>query len=280
VSAPAQLTELVAEPPPEGLAEAGVYASYRAGFEHSVVVLAMGRPCWLVSDLAAHRLLVEPAALAAVRSQLARYDRESVGWPPAPVSAGTPTGANGLFDALLWAAAVLAIFRFGARFELAERGLLDAAAVLGRGEWWRVATALFLHADAEHIVSNLLPGMLVVAAVITTLGRWRGWLLLAGASIAANVALVLLSAAHPYRSLGSSTGIFAGLGLLVGGALRRAGWSRHPHRWRSVFVPVAAGLTVLALYGAGGVRVDVLAHVVGFLAGALAGFLLAARRET
>lgn len=280
MTANAQLTELVAEPPPEGLAEVGVYASYRAGFEHSVVVLAMGWPCWLVSEPEGHRLWVEPGAAAAVQMQLARYDRESIGWPPPPVGVTESARANGLFDALLWAATVLAVFRYGARFDLAGRGLLEAEAVLTRGEWWRVATALFLHADAEHVVSNVLPGLLVVTAVITSLGRLRGWLLLAGAALAANLALVLLSAAHPYRSLGASTGIFAGLGLLVGAALRRAWRSAHPHRWRSLFVPAAAGLTVLGLYGAGGVRVDVLAHVVGFSTGLVVGFLGAPRAET
>lgn len=75
-----------------------------------------------------------------------------------------------------------------------------------------------------------------------------------------------------YRSLGASTAIFAGLGLLTGRAIRIVVRADHPHRWRSVFVPLAAGLTMLGLYGAGGIHIDVLAHVTGFGAGLLIGF--------
>jgi len=45
-----------------------------------------------------------------------------------------------------------------------------------------------------------------------------------------------------------------------------------PHRWRAVFVPLAAGLTLLGLFGAGDLRIDVGAHVTGFTAGLVLGF--------
>ena len=45
-----------------------------------------------------------------------------------------------------------------------------------------------------------------------------------------------------------------------------------PHPWRAVFVPLAAGLTLLGLFGAGDLRTDVGAHVTGFAAGLVLGF--------
>ena len=133
-------------------------------------------------------------------------------------------------------------------------------------------TALFLHADAAHVISNALSGLLVFAAVVSTLGRARGWLLLLVASLLGNVAVAAVNYPSSYSSIGASTGIFAGVGLLTGRAIRVAWRSTHPHRWRAMFAPFAAGATVLALYGAGGQRVDVGAHFTGFLAGLVLGF--------
>jgi membrane associated rhomboid family serine protease len=80
-----------------------------------------------------------------------------------------------------------------------------------------------------------------------------------------------LNQGNEYRSLGASTGIFAAIGLLTGRALRVVFRANHPHRWRTLFVPFGTGLTVLALYGAGGQQVDVMAHLTGFCAGLMLG---------
>src|SRR5690606_15365544 len=88
-------------------------------------------------------------------------------------------------------------------------GALDARALFERGEWWRPLTALFLHADAAHLLSNLMSGGFVLSAVLTTMGRWRGWLLLAVAAVTGNLAAAALHGTGEYRSLGASTGVFA-----------------------------------------------------------------------
>ncbi len=266
---------------PADLAEAGAYATPGEGFDHGLVVLAMGRPYWLVPSDAGFRLLVEPPALAAVREQLACFDRESLGWPPRP-AAGQPAARRfELVAPLLWAVVVLAVFWWQGeqpgRWEAA--GALDTQAVFDQGEWWRPATALFLHADLGHLVSNVVSGVFVFAAVIATIGRRRGWLLLALASLAGNFAVAGLNYPGPYRSLGASTAIFAGLGLLTGRAVRGFRRPDHPHSWRAVFAPLAAGLTLLALFGAGGLHTDVGAHVTGFAAGLVLGFAAALPRR-
>jgi membrane associated rhomboid family serine protease len=134
-------------------------------------------------------------------------------------------------------------------------------------------TALFLHADASHVTSNALGGLLVFSATLSTFGWLRGWTLLAIASVVGNLAVAAVNFPQPYISVGASTAIFAGVGLLTGRAVRVAWRSSHPYRWRAMFVPLAAGLTVLALHGAGGQRVDVGAHLTGFLAGVVFGFV-------
>jgi membrane associated rhomboid family serine protease len=265
--------EAAGDPFQADLAEAGVYPTAAEGFDHGLVVLAMGQPYWLVPSQARYRLLVEPDALEPVREELACFDRESIGWPP-PAPAENRARRFEITTPLLWALVVMAVYWCQGRWpdRLEDAGALDAQAVFDRGEWWRLGTALFLHADLGHLISNVLSGIFAFSAVLSTMGRRRGWLLLALASLTGNLAIAALNYPGPYRSLGASTAIFAGLGLLTGRALRavRKGLGRRP--WQAVFAPLAAGLTLLGLFGAGGIHIDVGAHATGFAAGLIWGF--------
>lgn len=276
-------TPVVDEELPPDVVEAGCYATSREGFDHGLVVLALGRPYWLVPSPEGHRLLVEAEAAEHVREQLRRYERESLRWPPQPIDLGSATHGTDLITPLLWAVAVLVVFQLqGTRPQWVERGALDAAAIFGRGEWWRVGTALFLHGDGAHVISNALSGILLFTAVVKTLGRSRGWLLVAASAVLGNLAVAALAYPGPYHSLGASTAIFAGLGLLTGHMVRVLGRADHPHRGRAIFVALGSGVIVLALYGAGGsgtghAQVDLGAHLAGFFAGLVLGFLAARR---
>ena len=262
---------------PEALSEVGAYPTAADGFDHGLVILAMGRPYWLMPAGDQYRLLIEAAAADEAREQLASFDRESSQWPPRPAAATAPARRLELATPLFWGLAVSAVYwdqlQWPGHWE--KLGALNAPAVLDRGEWWRLATALFLHADLGHLLSNLLSGIFVFASVLTTFGRRRGWILLALASVAGNFFAVVLHRSGAYSSLGASTAIFAGLGLLTGRAVSFSPRADHPHRWREMLVPLAAGTALLALYGAGGPQVDVVAHVTGFAAGLAFGFLSA-----
>jgi len=258
---------------PGDLAEAGTYPTAAAGFDHGLVVLAMGCPYWLLPCGDGFRLLVEPGELEEVRVQLGCFDRESVGWPPPPPARG-PVRRMEIATPLLWALAVMAVYGAQGRWPglLEESGALDAQAVFDRGEYWRIATALFLHADVGHLVSNALSGIFAFSAVLSTLGRRRGWLLLAVAALTGNLAIAALNYPGPYLSLGASTAIFGGLGLLTGRAVRVVGQHRPERSWRSVFASLAAGVVLLGMFGAGGIHIDVGAHAAGFAAGLAWGF--------
>lgn len=270
---PAAPTPLANEPFPEGSVEVGVYTTYEEGFEHSLVVLAMGETCWLVSTDHGHSLCVEPTVLDAVRRQLACFDRERIGWPPPPFVDDAPRNKYTSLSPLLWVLGVCAVFWAQVdRPGLTEAGLLDARRVFDHGEWWRACTALWLHADVGHLVSNAISGWVVFSAVVATFGLRTGWIMIAAAAIAGNLATLTLHSGDNYRSLGASTAVFAALGLLVGRAVRVMSRTGHPHRWRTLLSPLFAGIIVLGLYGAGGAEVDVLAHAMGFGAGLLFSF--------
>ena len=280
MSLPEPSTPVLDDELPADLVEAGVYATGQAGFEHGLVVLALGRPYWLVPVPEGHRLLVEADVAPRVRDQLARYDRESLHWPPRPWVDHSTHGTD-LITPLLWALTVLVVFHLqGARPAWAADGALDAAAIFDRGEWWRVGTALLLHADGPHVISNALSGILLFTAVLKTFGRAAGWLLVAAAGLVGNLVVAALAYPGPYHSLGASTAIFAGVGLLTGRVLRRLTRRGEPPRGREVFVALGSGVIVLALYGAGGPRVDLSAHIAGFFAGLALGFVAATRLRT
>ena len=64
--------------------------------------------------------------------------------------------------------------------------------------------------------------------------------------------------------------MFATLGLLAA-----YGWrQRHSlaERWAYRYAPIVAGVALLAFLGVGGERTDVLAHLAGFVTGAIAGW--------
>lgn len=273
---------------PEGdWAEAGRYASAEAGFEHGLVVLAMGREYWLREEGAEdYRLLVPAEAAEAARGQLELFDRESAGWPPAPAGAASSERGEqaakrwrgALFLALLWAWAEMAVFAAQQRWPgLTEAAAMDARGVFGRGEWWRPATALFLHADAAHLFSNLAGGVFLFATVVSAWGKRRGVALLGLSAIVANLLVAAVYYPAEYFSLGASTAVFAALGLLTGRALRAV--VAGARSWRAWLAPAGAGLTLLMLYGAGEGRVDVPAHAAGFAAGLAVGVVFAKRRS-
>jgi membrane associated rhomboid family serine protease len=276
----------------------GIYSTARAGLERCLVLLALDIPCWLVpaAELATRPpsdsaqglqegalhpgivcLMVEPPHAAQAAAELQRFERESVGWPPPPPPVPPPASRALFITPLLWALTLSGLFwgqnHSGGRWE--AWGALDGNQLYRHGQWWRPLTALFLHADASHFLSNLVAGVFVFAAVVAAWGAGRGWLLLAAAGVGGNLLVGAVHAAAGSTSLGSSTALFGAVGLLAGGALRGAIEHRPRWSWRTVLVPLAAGLTVLALYGAGGPEVDVAAHAAGFTCGAVLG--LAAR---
>lgn len=258
---------------PDGLAEAGRYSSERDAFDHGLVVLALGIPYWLVPYEHSFGLYVEADWLATARRQLDLFDHESTRWPPAPRIPAPARSAASLVLPLLWAIVTIAVFRAQELWPgvLEDFGTLDASAVNEHHQYWRIATSLFLHADIAHLTGNLVSGFFVFSAVFTSLGRLRGAVLLAFASLAGNAMVVSLASSSEYRSLGASTAVFAGLGLLTGSALRNVARNDGHIAWRALFTPLAAGLTLLGLFGAGELHTDVAAHACGFVAGLFCG---------
>ena len=152
-----------------------------------------------------------------------------------------------------------------------ERGSADAQKIL-HGEIWRTVTALTLHADVAHALSNAFALALFLGAVSSLLGTGLGCALILLAGAGGNLANAFLHGA-PHVSIGASTAVFGAVGALggMGVVVRRTkAWSR-----RRAWLPFAAALALLGILGTGGGRVDIWAHFFGLLVGGVLGNLIA-----
>lgn len=138
-----------------------------------------------------------------------------------------------------------------------QLGSLDSARLYIYHEGYRCLTALFLHADAAHLYSNVMLSAVALAVAARNMGTGRLWLLTLLGGTLGN-ALAMFFRTPPYVAVGFSTAFFSVLGLLCGIA----------RPWRgSMAVPLLAGGGLLALLGTEGAHVDYAGHVGGLLAG-------------
>jgi membrane associated rhomboid family serine protease len=149
------------------------------------------------------------------------------------------------------------------------QGAVSGKQVLEHGQWYRLVTALTLHADIVHLVGNLLIGGVLVHFLCRLLGHGLGWFLILASGTIGNFVNILMHGTT-HNSVGFSTAIFGTIGILSG----YQAINKKSTTWREVLLPLAAGAGLLALLGAGGPRTDLGAHFFGLLAGAVLGALL------
>jgi rhomboid protease GluP len=216
-------------------------------------------------------LVIHAADAAAADQALAGFDEEGAPeqQPPAPDRGWSPLGvvcALGFFAMLLVTGT-------------AERGSVwfaagsASASLIMRGEWWRAVTALTLHADVWHAVSNAVASLVFVTAVGRWLGGGLGALLMLLAGVGGNV-LTAIRHRTDHNSIGASTATFAALGLVAG--LQVARRMRLRTRPGYIWLPIGAALGMFAMIGVGGAwystsEVDYWAHLFGLGVGVLFG---------
>jgi membrane associated rhomboid family serine protease len=102
-----------------------------------------------------------------------------------------------------------------------EKGSLFAAGFVSasgkplgvaHGEWWRLFTAMFLHASFFHLLVNMYSLYFVGSIMESLIGRWRFLLLYLASGLAGSAGALLLSPLKP--TVGASGAIFGVLGGL------------------------------------------------------------------
>jgi membrane associated rhomboid family serine protease len=242
----------------------------------SLVLTAVGIQHQRESGLEGEELWVDAADQARAAAEIGRYLRENHERPAAPVQFPRYRHAAwgiAAYATVLVAVTGAALYRLFDR-NWVNRGVLEVA-LLEDGEWWRAFTALTLHADLGHLLANLAFGMLFAYPASQFVGVGVAWLAIVLGAGAANVVDMAL---HPpeHSILGASTAVFTALGLTSAFTWRRR--ATGSLTWMQRLAPLVAGVALLAFTGTGGERTDVLAHLLGFVAGVGLGFVLAHAR--
>jgi membrane associated rhomboid family serine protease len=233
----------------------------------------MGIQSFIAPDGKFSTLYVAHEDAVRAKDELAAYDGENRQRPPER-DLSRPALPRVEVAMTYWVV-LLFFFAAGRReafsFDWVGEGAAQAGLML-KGEWWRAVTALCLHESGAHLLGNLVFGTVFLMLLSQVTGAGVAALAMITAGAAGNV-LCALARAPEYTSIGASTAIFAGIGLLA--ALRLA---RRQHFEFSVlrnWTPVAGALALLAFLGFSGENTDILAHVLGFASGIAAGLLLA-----
>ncbi len=144
------------------------------------------------------------------------------------------------------------------------------------GQWWRLASAMFLHFGVLHLVMNMWALWDSGRIVERLYGPARFTVLYGISGVGGNL-LSLVSHQGQAVSGGASGAIFGVFGALLVG-LWRERQNLHPREFRWLFWGAAgfAGLTILAGLFIDGI--DNAAHIGGFVAGGLMGTFLAPDR--
>src|SRR5438445_5991281 len=179
--------------------------------EWAYVLTALGILHELREESGGVSIAVLPEDAPAAEAALAAHDAER--------SRPAPRVQPEYGPSLLWLAyaALLGSFHLatGPRDERVvwfARGSSDAEAFL-RGEWWRAATALTLHADYAHAAGNLVVGALLLWALARRIGpAAAAWIALAGGML--GNALTAAVVRRGYVSVGASTAVIAAIWAL------------------------------------------------------------------
>lgn len=138
-----------------------------------------------------------------------------------------------------------------------------------RGQWWRLLTWTFLHADAAHLVVNVMMLAVIGRPVEAAFGAARMWLIFWASALAAGIAA--LGHQGPWWSVGSSGAVFGVLAAFLGLGIKLIPRLGSQLRWRMVGVPA---LLLALLLSLGSDATDQLAHIGGCLGGLLLGAAL------
>lgn len=200
--------------------------------------------------------------------ELEEYQLENANWPPVEtIDTYTP-----IFRAMSFIIVGLLVYIYSQTGDWTQDGFWfrqgagNSKAILLGNEYFRLITALILHADLVHLMGNCLLGGFVIHFFLGITGNGIGLLMILLTGATANYINVL---AHGpgHNFVGFSTSIFSVIGMLC--AIRFSGKT---HKTSLQFIlPLMSGLALLAFLGSSGPRTDLGGHFFGLLTGLVFG---------
>ncbi|HID02914.1 MAG TPA: rhomboid family intramembrane serine protease, partial [Desulfobacterales bacterium] len=208
----------------------------------------------------------------AARFQIQAYRSENRNWPPKPA-----TSTNN-FTPLLQPPTLLLLGCLALLYSVTgpwsahsfwfSQGAGNAEAILQKGEYYRLITALTLHADTVHLLGNCFFGGFLFHFFCRLTGNGLGlFAMLLTATLANYINVVLHGSNHLF--VGFSTAVFAIIGMFTMISREYRTGKRYLH-----ILPFMAGAALLAMIGSSGERTDLGSHLFGLLCGMASGWFL------
>ncbi|HAT60579.1 MAG TPA: hypothetical protein DCS60_07390 [Opitutae bacterium] len=154
---------------------------------------------------------------------------------------------------------------------LKDIGMNSSEGVFQNGEWWRIFTAIALHADLTHLSGNPLGIVLFTYLRCRYMGNGFAWFLIVLVASFSKLTNAYSRLGEPFFSLGASTAVFAALGLWAGFPVGTFLKTRYPMQNRDWLIPFSGGCILFAWMGGGEFPEDVMGHVLSFAFGNLVG---------
>ena len=238
--------------------------SKRQTMDWSLALVSQGIEAGVDHDAeAGWGLLVDERDAARASEIIQQYQIENQHWPWQQ-KIFTPALA---FDwgSLAWVFLLCLFFWLSERTAgFRDAGVMSSTAV-SHGEWWRLFTAVYLHADAGHLASNAGIGFVLLGLAMGRFGTGVGLLAAFLAGVLGNVSSWLVYPDN-HQSLGASGMVMGCLGLLAVQSVSR----QRPKKLKLAFGGLVAGVMLFILMGLSP-GTDVVAHLGGFLGGVLLG---------
>ncbi len=238
----------------------------------SLVLSAVQIPHRIIYREGLYYLLVPSGLELRAQYQIDSYFSENRDWPPKKEY--TDAATSGIQPPTLLLVASLALFYsvtgpWPRHSDWFIHGAGDSEAILEQGEWFRLVTALTLHADTVHLMGNCFLGGFLVHFFCRLQGTGLGLFSMLVAAITGNwINVSLRGPGHHF--VGFSTAVFAVIGMLA--MISYQGKKRESRL--HFLMPFMAGAALLAMVGSSGERTDLGAHLFGLISGLFIGRIL------
>ena len=159
---------------------------------------------------------------------------------------------------------------------LYKLGALEFYAVVLRGEYWRLVTALFLHYNLLHLLFNLFALYMLGPPLERAIGtaRFAASYLISGiGSSAGFIVLARIGLTNPGELLGASGCVMGIVGAWAGLLLRH----RHAPRARERLNNIAMIVVIQIAFDLSTPQISMSAHICGLITGFFIGLLIAPR---
>jgi rhomboid protease GluP len=221
------------------------------------------------SDSGRFDILVPPHALEFARHELAAYELDNEHFAAPPENSDFAPSFRAMSVCVV--AALVFVYMLSGNWQQQSawfsKGAGDAMAILADNQLYRLLTSLTLHADLVHLLGNCFIGGFLLHFYFFLTGNGLGLLILLFTAVSASYINCLV---NPYDHLfvGFSTAIFSVIGILCTSSFV----GRPGKPLFHFFMPLMAGLSLLALLGSEGVHTDLGAHLFGLLCGLIVGY--------